>query len=1224
MPVTQPISGTKVGDVGSIGTAQVVNQYQGVLPSGRPSSFAFGTQLAVYDPASRPEVQLILSEARTPSTNFDFGGGLAIYSHAYVASDVWGKTSVSNAAKDIRTTGFNHSSTSSVTVAYTPVYAKWVLDLVDPKNTHNNFYWGNPQVITAHGKTTANKFGDVISELPLPIWAQGFVSSAGVLPQVNAAVVLAYDTRATFNLILADERGTGTNFAFGAPLKMQVRGWADTTFGGTNVGNAAKDIRPIAISYSFVQPPVVSPLKKGGDINFYFDQGRGTLNAANIGFYFAGGKQIDSGGWLSQEFGEQVVYLKRQYVTATGIAHTNGFGEAVFDHFALKIRPASIVSTAAFGTPVLPKVLKTYGWDSNIIQNFTKVENWFRYVTTYPFTGQPITPPPPTIYNLLQIVRPNAKPHSNAFGTVALTNFHRFITATGWQDPDWYGLPWVTYHTRSIGPAYLTGTQTSFGTPFAALGARDIRPTAIVATLWGTSVVKDRAQQITPVGRASTLQSGTPLVRDRAQRFYPFGADSVIVGYPQVNLYRRYLNVQSITQWPVDKDRFGYYNEVRNINRFMQANGFVHALYGSNAFVLNKARPIYPYGEIQTRWGTQHVDHRIRYVLPEWYGAEVFGTPYARTNKVISLDGWSWSSMAFGVTGRVWSNLQTIQPYSTYEQTGYGTPWVDQGARELKPSAILTQPAGDPFVAFGLRRLYPNAIPHGHIGVHQLETHQNIIGCWGYPMGFIGGAEAVRNVTPEIKVFGALTYVGGNKPRVELMKRYIHNPATQNHGFMQAPFVSYRTRTIRPPSPDYLRWGGADVHFDQSQQTPPQQLILPDSVQAGAGVVPTWEWPNSDAPWSGATIPLGVPWAKLNTIFAGSLGLIEHFGVPSTKGNVLFVPPGPYGNVFGTPFLAGGTKWVRTTGWRSSVDIVNTHNVIGPQYVRLDAKWDAGSSTWYVWNYHLQGVPNALAWQWYPHTAGETFGAGTLVQNQHRSIYAHGGFGPYLAPSSVVATPKISTNPQYVRPEGYKGYKRGMPDVSIMGDKVITAYAWQDASWGTTILNKQDYGPKWMYVGGIAAPNFTMGRVELKNRRVHPTGIYQFTSPKGAQYVGPYLRLYPQGFDAKSFGTLYIDYKHRKVYPLDVRDDSEASYGPRVKHAPRGYFIQGTKFGGFGRPSMSTGIQTVAANGWEEFETGFSFVPMYYPGLSKLRTQNFITRESIIFTEMGNAHVTNS
>lgn len=898
-----------------------------------------------------------------------------------------------------------------------------------------------------------------------------------------------------------------------------------------------------------------------------------------------------------------------------------------FGIIATKHVSPSGVAGGDFGVPVLRwnQFIRPPSWSEFVSYANGLVYNKNQIITTYPFTGQPITPPSPKVYNLLQLVRPAGTVSPFVAGTVWVSNYLRWMYVPGLAVTHTFGTTKVNLGRRYIGPAYLSGTQTSFGTPFAAWRNRTISPAGIDALGFGALVIKEKAQRCYPVGRASLLAFGVPIVKDRAQRCYPFALASNLYGTGEVYLWKQEIKPAGYLQWEFEKDRFGYYTNIYTKNKKITTNGYDSSRFSIASLVYNGARRVSVWATIpMTRYGTAFVAPRVRSFGVAWYTQEVFGTPYVRTRQVIGLDGWGWHSMKFGIPSRVWSNMQFIKPFSTYDQSSYGHPWAAYGTRDLRPSSILTQPAGSPFVSYNPRYIKPAGIQYGYMGTLHLETHQNIIKVWGYTAeGY--GTPSVRNNTPEIRVYGAFAFQPGGAPNVSLMRRYLRVPAGQDSGVVNTPFVSYRTRKIRPPSPDYLRWGNALVQFDQSQLAPPQQKIVPDSIQAGAGRVPNEEWEHPDAPWTGPTIPLGYPTVKLNTIFAPSLGQIDRFGTPLTRSMVIFVDPGPASFAFGTVKLYGGTKWITQQANNGVDDAFGNTNVVGSQIIHCGQKWDASTSTWYDWSFHTSQDPQDPWYLWRPQTAGPVFGYSPSVTLQHRRIYVSSynwktqGFATY-------GSPHVSTRPQYVRPAGLNSYKRGLPDVSYAGMKPIYANAWADSGFGAAVAKVQDYGPKWVRPAGLAAGGMGVGRVELKHRRVYPTGIYQFTSPKGAQYIGPYLRIYAKpGLDHSSFGTLYIDYRHRKLYQADVTDDMEpwqTSTATRVKHQARGYFIDGTDFGvQFGLADVGNRVKYVRPAGWEEFETGFSYVPTSYPGLSKLKAQAFIMRPYTSTMEFGNGTV---
>lgn len=1223
MAVTQPISGAKVGEsTTAVGTPSVVNQRQGVFPSSTPPSWVVSSALQVRDAASLAQIKFNLVALPQHGANFDFGGTQQVATHSRSDSSEWGKASVANAAQDIRPTWSYTGKVAWPVVAYAARYAKHVLALDEATPHGFHFVFTGSQLLYPHGKQNPQQWGVATLKSPLPIWGSGFETTAAA--RRFGGVFLSHRAVVDeFNLDLAAARVPGTNFPFGSPQLVYGRTRVtNDQWGATRVGNAAQDIRPAGIYSNPFNNPVVSRYK-GGWVSFAFDQGYQHPHTANLGFYFAGGKQVNATGADSSVFGVQRVYLHMQPVRPTGRASTAAFGTAFLDHFAAKLYPTGWLSDG-FGTPKFPMVLKPHAWDSSIVQNFITVKNFFQYIRTSPFTGQPITPPSPKVYNLLQFLRPGGVGSPFVAGTLRISNYLRYLTATGLAVAHTFGTTKVALGRRYIGPAYLSGTQTSFGTPFTAWRNRTISPAGLAAGAFGTLLIKEKAQRCYPVGRASLLAFGVPQVKDRAQRCYPFALDSNLYGTGFVYLWKQEITPAGILQWEFEKDRFGYYTDVFTKNKKITTNGYVSSRFSIAALIYNGARRVSVWGTIpMTRYGTAFVAPRIRSFGVEWYTQEVFGTPYVRTRQVLNLDRWGWHSMKFGIPSRVWSNMQFIKPFSTYDQTTYGRQWVSFGLRDLRPSSILTQPAGSPFVSFNPRYIKPAGIQYGYMGTLHLETHQNIIKLWGYlNEGY--GVPTLRNVTPEIKVYGAFTFLPGTAPKVQLMRRYIRNPATKDTGVVGEPFVSYRTRKIRPPAPDYLRWGNALVQFDQSQLVPPQQTIATDSIQAGAGIVPYEEWEFPDAPWTGNTIHMPSPTVRLNTIFAPSLGLIEKFGTLTTRSMVIFVDPGPASYAFGSTKLYGGTKWI-DVGEGPKDTVFGSTKVVGPQKIRCGERYESGM--WIPHSFHTSQYSTDKWYEWQPQTAGPVFGATTTVTNQYRKIYVSSdwietegkGFALY-------GRPTVTTRPQYIRPAGVNSYKRGLPDVSHEGMKPVYAFPWADDLFGATAVQVQDYGPKWVRPGGLAAGGMGVGRIELKHRRVYPTGIYQFTSPKGAQYIGPYLRIYLKpGLDHAEFGTLYIDYKHRKVYQADVTDDMEpwaTSTATKVKHQARGYFIEGTNFGvQFGLADVGNRVKHVRPAGWEEFETGFSYVPTSYPGLSKLKAQAFIMRPYTSTMEFGNGTV---
>lgn len=904
-------------------------------------------------------------------------------------------------------------------------------------------------------------------------------------------------------------------------------------------------------------------------------------------------------------------------LTANGVEHTEYGSPAVNLHTQYVLPP--YLNAPYYGTPLL--------------------YNRNQEVRTLGFAYQPPGLPLPVVFNKTQHLRPTGTASDFAFGQQTASNYYRWLTNPASARHDAYGAPSVQLGRRYVGPAYIATTITDFGTPFVADENRNLLAAGFDASRFGDTEVRDRAQRPKPVGIPSRNAFGIQTVRYRTQSVLVEQQLSTEFGNATLVPWLQVIAPPGLRVWDLEGARFGYYTDLYNKNRHLQANGFLHSQVPNGGLVVNGARAINPPGLDATLWGDSFTSHRIRHVRPEWYEGTRWGYDnYVKNRQKISLDGWGWHSMRFGIPARVWSNLQTVKPYATYPMTEMGRPWVSERARNIGVPYIGQQPTGIPFVAYRVRTISPAGIPKGYFGTHALETHINLIRMWGYPDGFVG-TPSIRNVTPEIHAYPAYAFEPGTKPLVQLKRRYVYPPMGEAAPLLGSPFVADRTRKIRPPSPDYLRWGNGQVMFDQSQQTPPQQEIRPDSVQAGAGTMPTWEWPLPDAPWSGALIGIPQPTVRLNTIFAEQIpewdyDMSESFGTPFVRSMVVFVPPGPSLGSIGRPKLLGGTQWVRPPAMLVA-HLFGDNRVVGPQYVRCGEMRNTLTNEWYPHDYHSKGNAYQAWYEWMPMSAGPQLGPNTRVEPKNRKVFAKGGYGYFETSYAQYGAPHITRNPQHVRPDGILSYRRGIPNVIYGGERPLEMQGWKDTVFGTATLLLQDIGTKYISVESLSQTSLGTGRVELKHRRVYPSGVAANQLFVGASYVGPYLRLYPHSYledglgnvlldKMTTFGTQFVSHRIRSVEQLDITDDEPDWQGPHVQHQGRGYFIPGTAMGCFGSPNVSSGIRTVHPTGWEEFETGFSFVPAYYPGLSKMKSQNFIANGSILFTEIGNANITHS
>ena len=208
------------------------------------------------------------------------------------------------------------------------------------------------------------------------------------------------------------------------------------------------------------------------------------------------------------------------YTYPTGI-YDHEFGSSEVSAETSQLAYPGGFDAAEFGTASLGRTTRPTSWDSSQLPAGANVYNFNKQITAYPFTGQPEAPPSPVVYNLLQRVYSGYVATAFVAGTAWVSNYYRAMRPNGAAHAV-FGTQNVYLGRRYIGPAYLPGTQTSFGTPFVAWENRDVLPVWGDTSTFGTALVRDRAQRAYPAGRPSALAFGIPLVRDRAQRAYPF------------------------------------------------------------------------------------------------------------------------------------------------------------------------------------------------------------------------------------------------------------------------------------------------------------------------------------------------------------------------------------------------------------------------------------------------------------------------------------------------------------------------------------------------------------------------------------------------------------------------------------------------------------------------------------------------------------------------------
>lgn len=275
-------------------------------------------------------------------------------------------------------------------------------------------------------------------------------------------------------------------------------------------------------------------------------------------------------GWDSAEFGTAEVKRAIRYLYAGGFTSADVPAPLVKLYTRYVTAPA-IGSTLVYGTPYL--------------------YNRNKQLTIYPFTGQPITPPSPKVYNLLQLLRPGGIASPFVAGTLRISNYLRYLTA-GWLSP-----------TRSARLKLSPGVGTS---PTST--SRRRLPVSVPRSSRGRPrglsggarrrCVRHTAGQGELLPRRAGVAAGlwySAGEGDRTQRFYPFNWDSSLYGTGFAYLLKQEIRPAGILQWEFEDDRFGYYTDLFNKIKKITTNGYDSSRFSIAGLVYN-ARGACPCG----------------------------------------------------------------------------------------------------------------------------------------------------------------------------------------------------------------------------------------------------------------------------------------------------------------------------------------------------------------------------------------------------------------------------------------------------------------------------------------------------------------------------------------------------------------------------------------------------------------------------------------------------
>ena len=717
----------------------------------------------------------------------------------------------------------------------------------------------------------------------------------------------------------------------------------------------------------------------------------------------------------------------------------------------------------------------------------------------------------PNVWNQRSFVQP-AGFDALRWGTYAGTivwNFNKELRPVGFNAFAGFGAHWVSLHTRRIYASL--GEQTLWGTAMLAGGVRwvDLAGRGIGPGPFGGANVWFAERQMFPAGWVATLYGNTRVDHDHPVD--PVGWDSLAFGTHDVHSPRTIVGPQGIappgfgdtivanwiqmarpvgwmdggadeparfgrpevynlTQYlfqidapdPNDGGVFGTFTYVENRNKVPCPEGWVSSRLGTPE-IFNNARIVTTQPNVEfTLWGNALVADANRELRPQGWDSFVLGHWMTVHNDARVLGPAGWDSLVFGAHGPVWGNQQTTKP-AHWDSQAFGAPMVAFAVRAVAPFSLPPPP---PFGAATVQHLQRYVVPAGfdawRHGLANVREHFTIIA----PSSILsstkwGGETRVRNVTPQLYTHGAVATAWGTAQVFNQFEQYEFQggsatlwgkPIVRDRRFWVTPngiaprpiSLLHRVQNVDPdpPAPQPV---GAEGWLSSRFGTKQEHggLIVGALVIRPEGDEFT-EW--------------GLPVVVSMGIFPPGIG-----------------PEDETGTQFGRPML-NATQWITPQG-------------VVPPLIPKPA-----FSPHYIW-----------APQGYPYTSGDEYDRGhvmdyyvhgqrierpvfgdTRVEHRNRTIWPQG----FLATRTFdFGEAHLAVSPQWVRLEGWRSQKIGFPKV---GPPLVVTAGFDQALFGSHVVEKIDTGPKTARPSGIAPEGFGVHRVEHFNREVAPQGWDSF------------------------------------------------------------------------------------------------------------------------------------
>lgn len=776
----------------------------------------------------------------------------------------------------------------------------------------------------------------------------------------------------------------------------------------------------------------------------------------------------------------------------------------------------------------------------------------------------------------------------------------------------------VTHFVQWVDLAGSGADNANLPEPVIDFRYRTIFPISVLSLEWGTAFVH-RTTFVTPTGwESSTVpENAELLINTRRVYYYSGEADQAAYGNATVFNWRQDINLHNNgwydTQWNfpvvynlkreivvapfaenVNPDQWPKYLPlVENENRVLGAFGHISSRVGVSTWIRNNAAPVLPEGTDMTLWGAgTFIAHRNRTVQAQGWDSfynERYTVVWDKAD-VLGPAGIGDTS-AFGRPNPVANLNREVKHHSGWVGPEWGVPFIAFARRFISPGPFYDVPASFPEVRHNPFPITPVGIPwQGQVGGHDVmifrrEAFPKSVNV--HSVEWVG-EPIVRNRNQTVAPYAYDQSLFG-RPDIQNFVRYIA-PEWVNPDYFTPPLITYRTRTVYaapitvPVFPVIHR-----VRKDSPDPPSQQRIALNDAngdgeELDGLGIPPP---------------PMGVPWAKLATLYPPSITGATMFGTHVVKTNAITPLTIFEDGLFGTPVLIF-TQIVYPIGRGSTASV--------SQQARM--------TPWNIYAPHGDQIPqgytpaNSIA---HVIRSEAVFGSPT-VTNQHRSI----GPVPQRGDDPTngfdffpkFGVPTFTLRRQYVVPTGIRSNRFGqiiflnVPQYVNLDDEVNHQGTAPSTQWGENAIGYPPVQPSLhrpVYPVGLSATVWGEHAVELFDRTIFVEGIehsgnpQQFlTTPWGDALVG-YPRRYTIGMGVQTlWGNNLIEFKNRPVYPVgwvncSLEDDNFDDYRFPMKVIRKNPLVRPASMGDvtvFGTCTVSQRVRTVYSRGVDSYNSG--------------------------------------